>query len=445
MEIVRVGSIKTIPDRSVLVPLKPIGLGTMHVESLSSYFQRLADQHDVSPKVIAREFVLPRLGFNNRVGEVQTDRYWRSSFFSGMGEVPEQWCRILGDLTGVTGLRRLTLLPLHGLIGMHGSASMERRWCPHCITESEARDQPYGQLLWEIGCVKACPKHEIHLVSGHGCRPEDAIPPLRIKPLPHVCRSCGVRLSLSADDCVSAASDSEVGFARAIGEVLAGPIFSDGPHEVGRTIADFLTDAIQSVEGGYGNRAVRRTGASKSDISGWKSGRHLPSLPQAYMIANAYHAQLSDALIGRGGIRRFSIPEGAAPRRVSYTPYRDRSLGWNTEAKRQEILSSPTPPSAAQAASLLETSVRELRRLYPDYCHQVVERHSHWVKGETDRHREERLLVVEALVNQMVCEGMIPTIARLEERLVGIPKAFLFKERSACKKVCEVGRSHLGV
>lgn len=436
MEVVRVGPIKSIPDRSVLVPLEPLGLGTMHVESLSSYFQRLADQHDVSPKVIAREFVLPRLGFNNRVGEVQTDRYWRSSFFSGMGEVPEQWCRILGDLTGVMGLRRLTLLPLHGLIGMHGSASAERRWCPHCIAESEARGQPYGQLLWEIGCVKACPKHEIHLVSGHGCGPEDAVPPLRIKPLPHLCWSCGVRLSLSADDCVSAALDSEVRFARAIGEVLAGPIFRDGPHEVGRTIADFLSDAIQSIEGGYGNRAVRRTGASKSDISGWKSGRHLPSLPQAYMLANAYNAQLSDALVGRGGIRAYGVLEGAAPRRVSYTPYRDRSLGWNTEAKRQEILNSPMPPSAAQAAGILGTSVRELRRLHPDYCHQVAERHAQWVKGETDRQREERLLVVEELVRQMVCEGVMPTIARLEERLIGIPASFLLKERAACKRIC---------
>ena len=444
MEVVRVDPIKSVPDRSVLVPLEPIGLGTMHVESLSSYFQRLADQHDVSPKVIAREFVLPRLGFNNRVGEVQTDRYWRSSFFSGMGEVPEQWCKILGDLTGVTSLRRLTLLPLHGLIGMQGSASPVRRWCPHCIAESEAMDHPYGQLLWEIGCVKACPKHEVLLVSGHGCGPEAAISPLRIKALPHVCWSCGIRLSLVVDDCIAAASDSEVRFARAVGEVLASPLFHEGPHVVGRTIADFLSDAISLYEGGYGNRAVRRTGASKSDISGWKNGRHLPSLPQAYMLANAYGAHLSDALIGRGGYRRVGVSENSPPKRVTYLPFKARGCAWDTEAKRKEILDSEIPPSAAQAAGMLGTSVRELRRVHPDFCHQVVERHTRWSKAEADRHRAERLLVVEELVNQMVCEGVIPTIARLEERVVGIPRSFLFKERSACKKICEAGRSHLG-
>lgn len=444
MEVVKVGPIQAVPDRSVLIPLEPIGLGTIHVESLSSYFQRLADHHDVSPKVIAREFVLPRLGFNNRVGEVQTDRYWRSSFFSGMGEVPKQWCRILSDLTGVTSLRRLTLLPLHGLIGMHGSASLVRRWCPHCIVESEARDQPYGQLLWEIGCVKACPKHEVLLVSGHGCGQEEAIPPLRLKPLPHLCWSCGLRLSLAVGDCLAAATDSEVMFARAVGEVLASPLFHDGPHEVGRTIADFLTDVIQSIHGGYGNGAVRRTGASKADISGWKNGRHLPSLPQAFMLANTYGAQLSDALVGRGGIRGYRALEGTGPRRVTYTPYRDRSPGWDTEAKRQQIMNSAIPPSAAQAAGMLGTSSRELRRLHPDYCHQVAERHAQWVKGETDRHREERLQVVEELVRQMVCEGVIPTIARLEERLVGVPKAFLFKERKACKRICEAAREGLG-
>jgi hypothetical protein len=439
VEVVRIESTE-VPERTALAQLKPLGLGTMHVESLSSYFQRLADQHDVSPKVIAREFVLPRLGFNNRVGEVQTDRYWRSSFFSGMGEVPEQWCKALSELTGVDSLRCLTLLPLHGLIGMHGSASEVRRWCPHCIAESEARDQPYGQLLWEIGCVKACPKHEVLLVSGHGCGPEEAIPPLRIKPLPHLCWSCGRRLSLAVEDCIAAATDAEVRFARAVGEVLAGPLYHDGLHEVGRTIADFLTDAIQLYEEGYASRAVRRTGASKAGISGWKNGRHLPSLPQAFMLANAYGAQLSDALIGRGGYRWVGVSEAAPPKRVSYTPYRNRTHKLNTEAKRQEILRSPTPASAAQAAGMLGTSVRELRKHHPDYCHQVAERHSRWVKSEANCHREERLLVVEELVRQMVCEGVIPTIARLEERLVGIPKAFLFKERQACKRICEAAK-----
>ncbi|HJW32508.1 MAG TPA: TniQ family protein [Holophagaceae bacterium] len=445
MEIVKVAAIKEIPDRTVLVCLEPHGLGTMHVESLSSYFLRLADQHDVSPKLLAREFVLPRLGVNNRVGEAQADGYWKSSFFSGMGVVPEQWCKILEELTGVAGLRRLTLLPLHGLVGMHGSASSIRRWCPHCIVESEAQGRPFGQLLWEIGCVEACPKHEVRLVSGHGCGVEETIRPLRIKHLPHLCWSCGTRLSLVVDQCISAATGTQIRFARVIGELLAGPLFDAGPRESGRTIADFLTDAVQTVEGGYANKAVKRVGAAKSDISGWMNGRHLPSLPQAEMIASSYGVQLSEALIGRGGARPFRHPELAKPRRVTYTPFVWRHGLLNIESRRQELLTYPTPLSEAVAAKMLGTSARELRRLNPEFCAALTHRRLEWIKAESERHRDERLLVVRELVSQMVSEGTIPTIARLEERLVGIPKAFLFKERTACKQICEAGKSHLGV
>lgn len=443
IEPVKVGSIKAIPDRSVLIPLEPLGLGTMHVESFGSYFLRLADQHALSPKVLAREFVLPRLGVNNRVGETQADRYWQSSFFSGMGEVPELWCRILGELTGAAGLRRLTLLPLHGLIGMHGSASLVRRWCPHCISESEAEGRPYGQLLWEIGCVKACPKHEVQLVSGHGCGPDEAIRPLRIKHMPHLCWSCGVQLSLVVDDCISAATSLEVRFARTVGELLSGPLFESGPRESGRTIADFLTDAIQTVEGGYANRAVKRIGATKSDVSGWRSGRHLPSLPQADCIASAYGVQLSEALVGRGGARPFRHAELSKPKRTTYHPFLGEFGFWNTESARQALLVYPTPLSEAVAAKMLGTSARELRRLHPDFCAALAHRRLEWIRAESNRQREERLQVVKELVRQMVCEGLIPTIARLEDRLVGIPKAFLFKERDACRRVCEEGRARL--
>ena len=102
MDVVRVEAPEEIPARTALAPLQPYGLGTMQVESLSSYFQRLADQHSISPKLVAREFVLPRLGFNNRVGEVQSDRYWRSSFFSGMGDRRTVCCDTVRSSTAVS-------------------------------------------------------------------------------------------------------------------------------------------------------------------------------------------------------------------------------------------------------------------------------------------------------------------------------------------------------
>lgn len=444
MDAVRAEVQEEIPARTALAPLQPHGLGTSYVESLSSYFQRLGDQHSVSPKLIAREFVLPRLGFNNRVGEVQSDRYWRSSFFNGMGEVPEQWCKALGELTGVKDLRRLTLLPLHGLVGMHGSSSAVHRWCPRCLYESEVEDHPYGQLLWEIGCVKACPRHEIQLISAHGCGTEEAVSPLRTKPLPHLCRVCGRSLALASSTGLQPAEEAEVSFARAIGELLASHLFAAGPREPGRTIADFLSEVIRSHEGGHGIRAVRRIGATKGEVSEWMHGRHLPSLPQATMVASAYGVPLAEVLVGRGSDRLHPNPWARDSRRGAFTPYKRWGMHEDMEAQLQQFLRLSIPPTEAEAAGMLGTSSRELRRLYPEQCRAIGARRVHWAEQEAIRRRDERLRVVEELVNQMVCEGVLPTIARLEERLVGIPKSFLFKERTVCKQICVAGNRKLG-
>lgn len=445
MEAVRVEAAEDLPPRTVLASLQPCGLETMAVESLSSYFQRLADLHSVSPKLLAREFILPRLRFNNRISKVQSDRYWHSSFFNGMGEIPKQWCRALTELTGVMGLRRLTLLPLHGLIGMYGSSSAIRRWCPQCLFESEVEGRPYGQLLWEIGCVKACPRHEVLLVSDHKCGPEEAISPLRIKPLPHLCRACGRSLALPSASGLQPASEVEVDFARVIGGLLGNPLFNRRWGSPGGTIAGFLKEVVRSHEGGQMIRAARRVGATKGEISEWMHGKHLPSLPQAVLVASAYRVPLADVLIGKGSDQFYPDPSEMSPNRRGLRPAKRWSKAQGTEAQLHQFLSQPIPPTEAEAARKVGTSPRELRRLYPELCHALGERRAQWLKQDAARRRDERLRVVEELVNQLVCEGMIPTIARLEERLEGIPKTFLFQERAACKRLCEAARIALGV
>jgi hypothetical protein len=432
-----------LPPRTALASLMPMGLGTPYVESLSSYFQRLAAWHSVSPKALARAHVLKTLGFNKRVGEEQADRFWRTSFFNGMGEVPEAWCRILEELTGVTGLRRLTLLPLHGRVSLRGSASAEKRWCPHCLFEAEATGEAYGQLLWEIGWVKACPKHEVALEKSHGCMKADAIRPIQVKQLPHVCPSCARSLARPAEEVVERAPGDDLVLARTVGKLLAGPIYGEEPLPLERGIADFLEDILTTYEAGNGMRAVRRLGVSKSDLSGWIHRKHLPSLPLAVRVADTYSVLLSQALLGEGGRKRNVLLYSQGPKPLSFRTYRVRSQVADVEGKMRRFLTLAAPPSVSEAAGMLGTSSRELHRLHSELACALAEKHAQRKSQEAAKRREERLVIVQELVEQLVCEGLIPTIARLEERLVGVPKTFLFKERAACKRFCEEGKAKL--
>src|SRR5713101_1567284 len=48
-----------IPERSVLVSLEPVGVGTPWVESLTSYITRLASAHAVFPGVLMNKVIEP--------------------------------------------------------------------------------------------------------------------------------------------------------------------------------------------------------------------------------------------------------------------------------------------------------------------------------------------------------------------------------------------------
>lgn len=88
--------------RSALHALEPIGLGTTEVESLLSYFCRLAVSHSTSTLSLSRA-VARR--FEHEVEE-QFDWYHRQ--LSGMGEAALTWSGALSALTSVPRLDRLT-------------------------------------------------------------------------------------------------------------------------------------------------------------------------------------------------------------------------------------------------------------------------------------------------------------------------------------------------
>ena len=54
-------ALPTLPPRSRLYSLAPMGIGTSQVESLTSYVMRLAEAHAVSPGTLIRQEIFPNL------------------------------------------------------------------------------------------------------------------------------------------------------------------------------------------------------------------------------------------------------------------------------------------------------------------------------------------------------------------------------------------------
>lgn len=155
-----------IPPRSKLYSLVPCGLGTVFTESLTSYLNRLAKHHHVSPQHLAAQEIVPHL--SHGYSRAQLAVFSRSNAMSvnGNGPLAQEWASTLEDLTRRSDLRFLTFRWWVGDLLPHKLQRENPAWCPACYAEwREAALPVYEPLLWGCQLVTLCMKHHRKLES----------------------------------------------------------------------------------------------------------------------------------------------------------------------------------------------------------------------------------------------------------------------------------------
>jgi len=173
----------TVPPRSRLYSLKPMGIGTPFVESLTGYASRLADAHAVSVgNLVGRELSLvgskpthPFGPFVPRAQTVGSHGFCGTRSANGLGEIAKRWVVALERGTLQPNLRFLTLLPFEGVFSKGRIFRRTRAWCSACYAQWRCTGATvYEQLLWTMRLVTICPRHR--------------------QPLEEVCPNCGERM-----------------------------------------------------------------------------------------------------------------------------------------------------------------------------------------------------------------------------------------------------------
>jgi hypothetical protein len=262
------------PPRSYLYHLPPVGLGSVVVESLTSYVARLAEAHDISPGTLVTREILPKVRkefrrHDYKVPATESTFMYQAHTVNSVGQGSQDWVNVLEQLTGVRGLQYLTMGTWRRVISGVDLLRRRRAWCPLCLEDRRGSNQPvYEPLLWALKEVSVCPTHACPLAERcPHCGGDQHIISAKVKP-GHCCR-CRRWLGMN-----TAAADipsdiaGRVVLAESVGELLSiAPTIAQSP--TCEALLHNLKLCIQELADGSMNRFVAASGISYDILTDW--------------------------------------------------------------------------------------------------------------------------------------------------------------------------------
>jgi len=407
-----------IPARSILYHLIPIARGTALRESLSSFLLRLADQHTMNPSALS---FIP--GIDQRCCGPWARNVWTQSYFKGAGVVAMIWARELARLTGHNRLDDLTLLPLARVVTVN--AHKTRKWCPQCLREQEREGVPYGQLLWEIAAVDACPVHAIRLLSTCRCGGGAGVNARTAKRLPHLCPSCCRTLTESSQS--TQAPPALLQRARMMAELLDVPDF-DRASWPADGFSQFLISAARRHFAGRLAQVASILGVDKVTVHGWAHYGRRPPLDRVVKLSEVFGCPIRNVLQG----------DASHTQLRAATPLKSRGRKWVPPEARKRIPRQlrafqrrKKALSLKQVAREVGVSERYLRKNYQTSCAAIVARYQQQRTAETAERRNSLMQMFRSRVEAIAASGTKPTV----DHAMGSDSLRLIPLRSQCHQI----------
>jgi hypothetical protein len=421
----------TVP-RSLLHALTPIGLGTQEVESLASYFCRLANSHSCTTNDLTQliiEKVEPGRWNTYQADDGRSRYVWHERAVSGLGEGALTWASILSELTGVKGLDRMTLLPLKSILAPKALIAQKARWCPHCLDDDQrAGRTPYLRLSWDVGVYKVCSKHQVPLRHECGHCGKSNVRNNANFVVPGWCTSCdhflgcpehaGPKSPIAPDEAIL------VEQAQAIDELLAASAadpslgFTPDLQKLHLTIEEL----IHEMDGGICAHFAKRIGMRKSTIHHWKTEHSALTLDALTRIA--IHCGVSPPALIQGNLGRWTPPPVSRQMALSlsYLPtenYRaPRQHDWLAiRAHLQAELGSANVRSLAQIAEDLDLDDRHLYIKATDEARMIGERYVQHLHALAREKELEQVNLLSQVSQELLNEGLGVTVEAITSML----------------------------
>lgn len=406
----------SLPHRSRLFHLEPIGIGTPEVESFTSYIGRIAAEHSVSPrKLLLKEVFLP---IGKRSVYYSSSASFLSALINGMGGLAKITVTAFEELTIRYDIQFMTLLMWENILSLHQLLRTSMAWCGTCYEERLREKKPvYEQLMWAFEAVSFCRSHQERLVTicPH-CKHK--LPFLATSYRPGYCSRClrwlgtlahrgakpSVKKSISTPELAKELQTSYL-----LGELLSCTSRFSLPPSNQTFIANLTKHVTQD---------ARRSINLFSDIVGVWSGtiRRLLMgetklrLPVLLQLCARLNIRPLDLLSDQGNEELIStrhlILGQDIPLQKELTPWVE------VEARLRAALQESIPPSMEAIARRMGRHPPTVKGHFPELCEQIISRYRKYINGRHPPPKE-----VKRALRAALKEDPPPSLQRVFRRL----------------------------
>lgn len=408
-----------MPEPSVLYALAPIGIGSPHVESMTSYIARLAEAHCIFPGVLMRKIIAPFAKSHLMGMQGSTAMDIRDGKATGAFNSAHHRARnivaALESLTLQRGLRVLTMLAWAEVFPLFGLIRTDRAWCPSCLEEWRTSGRViYEPLLWAVQAVKIC--------AQHGCQLERRCPKctrtsrwLTWRSRPGYCAHCHQWLGMN----LTRPEENEpemIWFkwcAEQVGTLLAlVPTLTNRPSRA--RIDEGLPALLEQISQGRKKTFARLVGLSEKMVGSWFYLQQLPSVENLLRICFAVNLPLQDFLLRKQQITCALRSEGTQDlwNRGSRRSARGFWKSTQVRERLEEIAMSeevPPPSLKAVAHSLGGGDSYYLKKYHPIPCQTISDRYAAYMSTKKLVTEQQHCNEVQDAVRRLVEQNVPPT------------------------------------
>lgn len=415
----------SIPSRSQLYPIEPLGLRTPFTESLTSFISRLAMAHCLPPGILMERLLTPVVG-KTHGGANLHKIYPFTGALNGAGEMAKNLVNALETLTLRNDLCLLTMLPWSKFFPHRHLLRTERAWCSVCYQDwASKRRIIYEPLLWSLEAIQVCSLHRRRLVQ-HCPHCHKKNYPLAWNSRPGFCSKCQEWLGASSEDELPGQEESlgeesvfEIWSANTVGEFIAST--PDSPfYLTNDRIAKAFSIYVDHLAEGNIAELARQLKIPKNTLWLWCQGNNRPTFTKLVEACFRLRVSLSEFLMADPPLKKCQevklLPVKCQPTSRAGAQF------WDLQAIRiylEETLGIDKQPypSLEEVARILGRDRRTLVKHFPELCRAIAARYLNQRQANKLQAIAQCCEEVRQAAFKLHEQGIYPSEARITELL----------------------------